>query len=72
MGREGELLVRVRAPAIDGRANEAVLALLAEQLGLRRSRVCLIRGATSRRKLVVIAGLDEAEVRQRLQKSSAE
>ena len=49
---EGVLLVKVRAKPHDGAANEAVLALLAEALGLATSRLRLLRGATGRDKLV--------------------
>ena len=46
------LLVKVRAKAKDGEANEAVLALLGQALGIATSRLRLLRGATGRDKLV--------------------
>ncbi len=49
---EGCLLVKVRAKPQDGAANEAVLALLAQALGMATSRLRLLRGATGRDKLV--------------------
>ncbi|MDZ4265613.1 MAG: DUF167 domain-containing protein [Mycobacterium sp.] len=49
-GPDGELTIYVRERAVDGRANEAVLRVLAEHLGLPRSRVTLTAGATSRVK----------------------
>jgi uncharacterized protein YggU (UPF0235/DUF167 family) len=48
----GVLLVKVRAKAKDGEANAAVLAMLAEALGLAASRLRMLRGATGRDKLV--------------------
>jgi uncharacterized protein YggU (UPF0235/DUF167 family) len=48
----GRVLVRVRARPHDGAANAAVLALLAEALGVATSRLRLLRGATTRDKLV--------------------
>ncbi|MDC8753738.1 DUF167 domain-containing protein [Erythrobacter sp. sf7] len=45
------VLVKVRAPADKGAANEAVAGLLASALGIPRSRLALLRGATSRQKL---------------------
>ena len=48
----GRLLVKVRAKPKDGEANEAVLALLAEALGIATSRLRMLRGATGRDKLV--------------------
>jgi len=60
------LKVKVRAPALEGRANDALLEFLADRLGLPRSTVQLLQGAKSRRKVVRITGLDSAEVRRRL------
>lgn len=48
------LLIKVRAKAEDGKANAAVLALLAGALGIAPSRLRLLRGATGRDKLVQI------------------
>lgn len=49
---EGVVLVKVRTKPQDGKANEAVLDLLAEALGVATSRLQLLRGATGRDKLV--------------------
>ncbi len=49
---EGVLSVKVRAKAKEGEATEAVLALLAQALGVATSRLRLLRGATGRDKLV--------------------
>lgn len=62
----GALKVRVRAPALDGRANDALLAFLAGKLGLPRRAVTLVRGDKSRHKVVAVAGLDPPEVKRRL------
>jgi uncharacterized protein YggU (UPF0235/DUF167 family) len=51
---QGVLLVRVRAKAKDGEANEAVLALLSRALGIATSRLRMLRGATGRDKLVQV------------------
>ena len=61
-----ELQVRVRAPAVDGRANEALCDVLAGHLGLHSRDVKVARGSTSRHKLVDIQGLDPATARTRL------
>lgn len=58
--------VRVAAPPEDGRANEAVLKLVAETLDLPRRDVSLVSGRTARDKVVALAGLDEAEAVRRL------
>ena len=47
----GVVLLKVRAKAKDGEANDAVLALLAQALGIATSRLRLLRGATGRDKL---------------------
>lgn len=52
----GRLLVKVRAKPSDGEANAAVLALLARALDMAPSRLTLLRGASSREKLVSIGG----------------
>lgn len=53
---DGRLLAKVRAKPEDGKANAAVLALLADALGMATSRLHLLRGATSREKLVGLEG----------------
>jgi len=60
------LKVRVRAPALEGRANESLRELLARALGLPRAAVEVVHGARSRLKLVEIRGLTPAEARARL------
>ena len=58
--RNGVLVVRVMAPPLDGRANDAVCRLLAGALGVRRSAVTIVRGDRARDKLVAIEGIDQA------------
>jgi len=53
---DGSLVVRVRARAVDGAATNEVLTSIAEAFHVRRADVNLVRGATSRRKLVAIDG----------------
>lgn len=64
---EGETLrVRVTAPPVDGRANTALVRLLAKRLRVARGDVRIVSGPTARQKLVEVAGLELAEVLQRL------
>jgi hypothetical protein len=60
------LKVKVQAPALDGRANAALAEFLADQLGLPRRAVVLLRGDKSRQKVVRVDGLTQAEVQRRL------
>ena len=54
----GALVVRVSAPAVDGRATQAALAAVADAFGVRRDAVTLVTGKTSRTKVVEVAGGD--------------
>ena len=66
-GWEGDVLrVRVTAPPVEGRANEALLRLLARTLDVPTSHLRLARGQTQRNKVVAVEGLSEEEVRARL------
>lgn len=60
------LKVKVHAPALDGRANEALCEFLADELGLPKRAVTLVQGDKSRQKLLRIAGLTLAEVKTKL------
>lgn len=67
LGWRGDVLrLKVRAVAEKGRANEAAIRLLARRLGLPPSCVAVIRGHTSRDKLVEVEGLTQAELSSRL------
>jgi uncharacterized protein len=61
-----ELRIKVTAPPVDAAANEALLRLLAETLDCPRGRVELVRGHTSRHKVVKLHGLDAVTVLARL------
>lgn len=62
---DGALKVRVAAPPVDGAANESLTRLIAEALGIARSRVRLVAGAANRRKLIEMDGVDPAALRSR-------
>jgi uncharacterized protein YggU (UPF0235/DUF167 family) len=66
-GWQGQTLrVKVRARPEKGRANEAVIRLLAGRLKLPRARLTVVRGAASRAKTVEVDGLSDGELRARL------
>lgn len=67
VGLKGDALkVCVTAPPEDGRANEAVVELLSETLGVKRRQVVILTGATSRDKVVRVTGLTQGELAGRL------
>ena len=61
--QEGVLRLRVSAPPREGRANRALIELLSEALKVPKSSVRILRGHTSREKLVAIDGLEPEAVR---------
>lgn len=63
--RAGSLLVRVREPAIEDKANEAVVAAIASAFGVKPRSVRLVHGRRSRRKLLDV-DLDSAQGATRL------
>ena len=66
-GVHGDALkVRLTAPPVEGKANEALIAFLAKRLGVRKSQVEIMAGATSRRKMIRVIDLSAQEVEERL------
>ena len=61
----GAVKIKLRAPAVEGKANTALIRFLVEQLELPRHAIVLERGQKSRDKLIRINGLSEEEVRGR-------
>jgi len=57
----GAFKVRLAAPPVDGRANEALIAFVAQALGLPRRSVQLVRGQTTREKTLVAQGVDPVQ-----------
>lgn len=59
---DGVLRARVAAPAVAGAANQALLRLLADELGIARRDVRLVAGAAGRQKLVVVEGVESEAI----------
>ena len=67
LGEYGDAVkIKVAAPAVEGKANEALLEFVAEKLCIHCRDIALVAGEKSRDKLIEIASLDAAEARARL------
>jgi uncharacterized protein len=64
---DGVLQARVSAAPVDGKANRALCRLVAKAVGVAPSRVSVVRGEKSRRKLLLVDGIDEATLRKRFE-----
>ena len=65
--QDGALRVRVTAAPTEGQANAAVIAILAKTLGVSKSRLEIIRGYSSRDKVVSVDKLTEQEVQRKIE-----
>jgi len=71
VGEVGEALkLALSAPPIEGRANQACIAFLAELLNVPRASVTIAAGQSSRNKVIRVAGVSAAQVEARLSKGS--
>jgi hypothetical protein len=67
VGEHGAAIkIKLRAPAVEGKANSALISFLADELNVSQRAIVLEHGQKSRDKLVRIDGLTEEEVRRRL------
>ena len=66
-GEEGGVLkIRLNAPPVDGKANDALIRFMAKQLGLARRDVNLAKGEKSRNKRLCVSGISADELHERL------
>jgi uncharacterized protein (TIGR00251 family) len=73
VGRHGaSWKIRVAEPPEGGRANDAVVRVLAETLGLRRRDVSIVSGHGSRDKVAAVEGLNASELEERLASAAPE
>jgi len=73
VGQHGDAIkIKLRAPAVEGKANAALVRFLAEEMKLPRRAIVLQSGQRSRDKLLRIDGLSEEEVRRRWRAVSLE
>jgi len=64
--RAGAVVIRVTAPPVDGKANDALCRLIAKAAGVPPSNVSVIRGHTARDKVVRVEGLEVVALRAAL------
>ena len=69
---EGILRVKIAAPPVKGKANKELVDFLSGLLGVSKGSITIEKGLTSRRKLVVIEGLSQAQILERLGAESRE
>lgn len=60
--RDGAVVVRLAAPPVEGAANGALVAFLAERLGLPRRNISIVSGERSPNKRIAISGADPARI----------
>jgi hypothetical protein len=65
---DGTVKVHVTAPPVEGQANEALLKFLGQVLGVPRSRLDVVAGATGRDKLISVIDMDAADVHKKIVK----
>ncbi|MDD5484027.1 MAG: DUF167 family protein [Kiritimatiellae bacterium] len=66
-GLHGDALkVRLHAPPVDGKANEALLDFLSKKLAVPKRNLTLKSGAGQRRKIIAVSGIALAEIEKRL------
>lgn len=64
--RAGAVVIRVTAPPVDGKANDALCRLVAKAVGVAPSSVSVVRGHTARDKVVRVEGVDDSALRAAL------
>lgn len=62
----GSLKIKLNAPPVEGEANKALISFLADILGLAKRDIVIVKGETSRHKLVELKGINEEIFRQKI------
>jgi uncharacterized protein len=71
VGEHGEAIkIKLRAPAIEGKANAALIVFLSERLRISTRHVALLKGHKSRDKVIRIDGVTQDQLRERLLRTS--
>jgi uncharacterized protein (TIGR00251 family) len=64
--RDGVIVIRVTAPPVDGKANQALCRLIAKRAGVAPARVEIVRGHAAREKVIRVAGVEDDALRSAL------
>lgn len=64
--QDGTIKVRLTAPPVDGKANQALIEFIAKVLDVKTNQVDIVAGQTGKDKLITITGLNPEEVQQRI------
>jgi uncharacterized protein (TIGR00251 family) len=64
--RDGALQVKIAAPPEKGKANKELIDFLSRMLGVKKSAISIIKGQTSRNKVIIIEGMNREEIIKRL------
>jgi uncharacterized protein (TIGR00251 family) len=62
----GALKIRLTAPPVEGKANDALIEFLANMLGVRRAQIEIVTGHASRRKIVRVRGVTAKQVKEKI------
>ena len=63
---DGVLHVKINAPPVKGKANRELIDFLSEVLGVRKSAITIVKGQTSRNKIIALAGMSREDILKRL------
>ncbi len=64
--KDGIWSLKIAAPPIDDRANKELLAFLSKTLGIRKNALSLIKGFSSRKKLISVSGMNQEQIKLKL------
>lgn len=68
--KDGILQIRIAAPPVEGKANEALIKFLSGRLDVPKSRLSVKRGLSGRTKTILVSGLEQSQLEQRLAEAS--
>ena len=70
--KEGVLQIRIAAPPVEGKANDALINFLSDSFGVSKSKVSIDKGQTGKTKTITIRGLSQSQIMTQLEKLSGQ